>query len=252
MQSIKKHRLPLALAAGIFGALLLAIGASALAPPPSLPGSNFEIDTNANLTVQNTGASATGRPSPSRQRSVRTTWPRAGTTTPTPAAPRRTTPVRARRPAASRTTRAISRRSGRTWSRERSTGRCGFLNLFWTRVQEPSGTTLMDFELNKSSTPCANGVNPVRTAGDLLIEYRIEQGGAVASIKVPTWTGSAWGPAMDLTAANLAAGTINSTSITAGNADGSVPSAHGPSVRRSSTSTSSSMRTRASRSGARS
>ncbi len=50
-------------------------------------------------------------------------------------------------------------------------GDAGFLNLFWTRVQEPSGTTLMDFELNKSSTACANGVNPVRTAGDLLIEY---------------------------------------------------------------------------------
>ena len=60
----------------------------------------------------------------------------------------------------------------------------------------------------------------MRTAGDLLIEYRIEQGGAVANIKVRTWTGSAWGPAMDLTAAALAAGTINSTPITAGNADG--------------------------------
>jgi hypothetical protein len=60
----------------------------------------------------------------------------------------------------------------------------GFLNLFWTRVQEPSGTTLMDFELNQSSTLCANGVNPVRTTGDLLIEYRIEQGGATATIKV--------------------------------------------------------------------
>ena len=60
----------------------------------------------------------------------------------------------------------------------------------------------------------------MRTAGDLLIEYRIEQGGAVANIKVRTWTGSAWGPATDLTAADLAAGTINSTPIPAGNADG--------------------------------
>ena len=46
-----------------------------------------------------------------------------------------------------------------------------------------SGTTLMDFELNQSSTDCGNGVNPVRTAGDLLIEYRIEQGGAAANIR---------------------------------------------------------------------
>jgi hypothetical protein len=96
----------------------------------------------------------------------------------------------------------------------------GFLNLFWTRVQEPSGTTLMDFELNQSSTLCANGVNPVRTAGDLLIEYRIEQGGAVATIKVRTWTGSVWGPAQDLTAAAQAAGTINNTAIPAAESDG--------------------------------
>ena len=96
----------------------------------------------------------------------------------------------------------------------------GYLNLYWTRVQDPSGTTLMDFELNQSSTKCANGVNPVRTAGDLLIEYRIEQGGAVASIKVREWTGSVWGPATDLTAANQAAGTINSTPILAADSGG--------------------------------
>jgi hypothetical protein len=98
----------------------------------------------------------------------------------------------------------------------------GFLNLFWTRVQEPSGTTLMDFELNQSSEDCGNGVNPDRTEGDLLIEYRIEQGGATAQILVRTWTGTAWGPAEDLTAANpqLATGTINSSPIPANESDG--------------------------------
>jgi Prealbumin-like fold domain len=60
----------------------------------------------------------------------------------------------------------------------------------------------------------------VRTTGDLLIEYRIEQGGAVATIKVRMWTGSAWGPAVDLTAAAQAAGTINSTSIPVAESDG--------------------------------
>jgi hypothetical protein len=85
---------------------------------------------------------------------------------------------------------------------EPEAGGQGFLNLFWTRVQEPSGTTLMDFELNQSSTGCGNGVNAVRTVGDLLIEYRIEQGGAVANIKVREWNGSAWGPAVDLTTLN--------------------------------------------------
>jgi hypothetical protein len=103
---------------------------------------------------------------------------------------------------------------------EPEVGGPGFLNLFWTRVQEPSGTTLMDFELNQSSTDCGNGVNRVRTVGDLLIEYRIEQGGAIAALKVREWTGSMWGPAVDLTAAAQAAGTINSSSIPAADSDG--------------------------------
>ena len=28
----------------------------------------------------------------------------------------------------------------------------GFLNLYWSRVQDPQGTTNMDFEFNQSST----------------------------------------------------------------------------------------------------
>ena len=103
---------------------------------------------------------------------------------------------------------------------EPDVGGAGFLHLFWTRVQEPSGTTLMDFELNQSSTDCGNKVNPARTAGDLLLEYRLEQGGAVATIKVREWSGTAWGAATDLTAAHAATGTINTTAITAANADG--------------------------------
>jgi hypothetical protein len=103
---------------------------------------------------------------------------------------------------------------------EADVGGSGFLHLFWTRVQEPSGTTLMDFELNQSSTSCGNNVNPQRTAGDLLLEYRIEQGGAVATIKVREWSGTAWGAAVDLTAAHAATGTINSTTIPASEADG--------------------------------
>src|SRR5215218_547049 len=52
-----------------------------------------------------------------------------------------------------------------------------FLNLFWHRVQEPSGTTNMDFEFNQSKTLSGNGVTPVRTSGDLLIQYDLAQGG---------------------------------------------------------------------------
>src|SRR5206468_9046834 len=98
-----------------------------------------------------------------------------------------------------------------------------FLELFWSRVQNPSGTTNMDFELNQkfcdpSATPtnCANngvGVTPetpLRTVGDKLITYDLAQGGTVPTISIRTWTGSDWGPPVDLTAANKALGSINS------------------------------------------
>jgi hypothetical protein len=94
----------------------------------------------------------------------------------------------------------------------------GFLNLFWVRVNNPSGTTLMDFELNQSGVSCATGPNKVRTVGDLLIEYAIDQGGAVATISARTWAGSAWGPTIPLP--GQAIGTINLVSIPAAESDG--------------------------------
>lgn len=99
-------------------------------------------------------------------------------------------------------------------------GSPGFLHLFWHRVQEPSGTTLMDFELNQDRTGCGNGANVVRTPGDLLIEYRIDQGGANADIFMREWTGSAWGAEQQPSAVGLATGTINSSPIPAVEADG--------------------------------
>ena len=94
----------------------------------------------------------------------------------------------------------------------------GWLNLFWLRVNNPSGTTLMDFELNQSSTNCATGPNKVRTVGDLLIEYAIDQGGAVATISAREWNGSAWGPTIPLP--GQAIGTINLVTIPAAQSDG--------------------------------
>jgi hypothetical protein len=95
-------------------------------------------------------------------------------------------------------------------------GHPGFIHLFWTRVQEPSGTTLMDFELNQSDEDCDNGSpQKQRTAGDFLLEYRLEQGGSTATIKLREWTGSAWGPAVDLTENEKAVGTINNSPILA-------------------------------------
>jgi hypothetical protein len=94
----------------------------------------------------------------------------------------------------------------------------GFLNLFWARVQDPSGTTNMDFELNQSREDSGNGVTPVRTVGDFLITYDLERGGSQARMSLRKWGGSAWG-AEEAFSATEAIGTINSTAITAANAD---------------------------------
>jgi hypothetical protein len=99
-------------------------------------------------------------------------------------------------------------------------GEPGFLHLFWTRVQDPSGTTNMDFEFNdkacteEDQSGCsANGVTPVRSVGDLLITYDLSRGGTQATISLRTWTGTAWGPAQNLDPA-VATGSINTEAIT--------------------------------------
>ena len=97
-----------------------------------------------------------------------------------------------------------------------------YLALFWTRVQDPSGTTNMDFELNQSSTKSANGVTPVRTNGDKLITYDLSNGGTVATISIRTWNGSAWGSPTTISGgANAnALGSINTSLIPANQAGG--------------------------------
>jgi uncharacterized repeat protein (TIGR01451 family) len=106
-------------------------------------------------------------------------------------------------------------------SRERF-GSTDFLYLAWSRVQEPNGTTNMDFELNQSATASANGVTPVRTAGDILVRYDLAQGGANPQLGFHRWltTGSAslceasnslpcWGKKIDLTGSTIVAAAIN-------------------------------------------
>jgi hypothetical protein len=61
------------------------------------------------------------------------------------------------------------------------------LYLAWRRVQAPSGTTNMDFELNQLSTLSANGITPVRKAGDVLIKYDLSNGGTNPTIGFHTW-----------------------------------------------------------------
>ena len=60
-----------------------------------------------------------------------------------------------------------------------------FMHLFWTRVQDPRGTTNMDFEFNQAT---AIGPDiPARTDGDLLIEYNLAKGGTVPKLYRYTW-----------------------------------------------------------------
>jgi hypothetical protein len=102
-------------------------------------------------------------------------------------------------------------------------GTKSYLNLFWTRVQDPSGTTNMDFEFNQKQATAGegNGITPLRTVGDLLITYDLSNGGVSASISLRKWLGSAWGPQTAL--APDALGTVNTSAILAADAGGVGP-----------------------------
>lgn len=108
-----------------------------------------------------------------------------------------------------------------------------FLELYWTRINSPQGTTNMDFELNQKSCPpdCAdNGTDfpaetPVRTAGDKLITYDLSKGGTVPTISIRSWSGSAWGSPTCLAAptgttcsgSGQALGAVNTSTIAQAN-----------------------------------
>jgi hypothetical protein len=111
-----------------------------------------------------------------------------------------------------------------------------YLALFWSRIQNPSGTTNMDFELNQnfcdpSATPTNCAINskdpsvtpetPVRKSGDKLITYDLSKGGTVPTISIRTWNGTVWGPATVISggAVPSALGSVNTTLITAANSD---------------------------------
>ena len=102
---------------------------------------------------------------------------------------------------------------------QEGTSSTGFLNLFWSRVQDPNGTTNMDFEFNKSKTASSNGVTPVRTTGDLLITYDLSNGGTKPTLGKRTWNGSDWGDYQPFSDA-VAAGSINTSAIPAEESDG--------------------------------
>ena len=64
-----------------------------------------------------------------------------------------------------------------------------FLHMFWHRVQDPEGTTNMDFEFNKNKADplLGNGITPIRSAGDLLIQYDLANGGTHPELFLSVW-----------------------------------------------------------------
>jgi hypothetical protein len=211
----------------MLASLLIVVPALASHPEASLAGSNFEIDVDANLKVDDAGSLdwanvneiratdvATGTNDDSYKGGVKEDTSCPGETT--GSIPNNKSDL---------LTFSVYEEAG-------TGGHPGFLNLAWSRVTDPSGTTLMDFEFNQSTTNCTSGPNKTRTVGDLLIEYSIDQGGARANITGRTWSGTAWGAPQDLDAPSplcpdsngddgpCAAGTINTSPIPAAQSDG--------------------------------
>src|SRR6266508_101240 len=147
--------------------MLLAYGvpASASHPEVSLAGSNFEIDTDANLKADDAAPSIdwgtvaevrkVDKPTGAADDSFG-----QGTKEDT-AVP---TVVDGSIPPQKSDLRTFG-------VYQETVGNRNFMHMFWHRVQEPQGTTNLDFEFNQSTTVSGNGVTPVRTAGDLLVQY---------------------------------------------------------------------------------
>jgi len=221
----------IAIAAGLALFLTTITPAQATHPEVSLPGSDFEIDTNANLKVDD--------PAPSidwaSANEVRVADEPTGQSddsfgqgakedTPVPSVVSGSIPPNK------------SDLLNFGVYLEETTDGSRFLTVFWHRVQEPQGTTNMDFEFNQSSTTSGNGVTPVRESGDALVQYDLAQGGVNPQLFLSRWIdgteGSTsaeceasnslpcWDERVNLTAAGVARGSINSTPIPAPESDG--------------------------------
>ncbi|HEV8280500.1 MAG TPA: SpaA isopeptide-forming pilin-related protein [Candidatus Limnocylindrales bacterium] len=204
-----------ALAGFVFLATVMSVStAVASHPEVSLSGSNFEIDTDANLKVDDAAPSIDWASVTENRKQDTTSGPTdesfgQGTKedTAVPSVVDGSIP-----PNKSDLKFFGVYQEGSTAS--------GFLTMFWSRVQDPSGTTNMDFEFNQSSTLSSNGITPVRTAGDLLVIYDLSNGGTVPTLSKRTWTGTAWGPATALVGGTNASGSINTSAIPAAESDG--------------------------------
>lgn len=232
-----RHEQPTARRRWLAALAVLALPLAVLVSPPAtashgdatLAGSNFEIDDDANLKRDHAAPSEDWG-TVSEQRAV--DLPTGQTDNSYKGGVKEDTECPAE------TTGTIPNNKSdlltfHVWEEAATTGNKGFLNLAWSRVSDPSGTTLMDFEFNQSNVNCTGSPNKVRTGDgpgpltdDLLIEYAIDQGGARADISARRWQGTAWGTSIDLDAGTgcgggpCAVGTISSSVIPAADSDG--------------------------------
>ena len=230
-------------AGAVLAALSLAIVALATHPEVSLPDSDFEIDTDANLKVDDASPSIDW----ASVDEVRVPDELSGSGDDSfGQGAKEDTAVPAVVDGSIPPNKSDLLNFG-VYLEENAAG--SFLNLFWHRVQEPTGTTNMDFEFNKNlceiddltgeptpdSVCSANNTTPVRTSGDILIQYDLSQGGTnpelflsrwivagdldenddpltaadcEAANKLPCWSGK-----VSLTATGDATGSINTTAI---------------------------------------
>lgn len=220
----RRIRLGALLSAGALLVALVPTAAYATHPEVSLSGSNFEIDTDANLKVDDPAPSIDWANVADTRRAD---TPSGNTDESFGQGTKEDTAVPSVVDGSIPPNKSDLKFFGLY---QEGTTTTGFLNLFWSRVQDPSGTTNMDFELNKrqctpnqtpADTDCtANGLTPIRSLGDLLIIYDLSQGGTVPTLSIRSWTGSAWGPATNLTSSQNATGSINSSPIPAADSDG--------------------------------
>jgi hypothetical protein len=231
---VRKRTRTIVLAIGAILALLVGMQvAFASHPEVSLPGSNFEIDTDANLKVDDTADPASldwANVAEARQadKPTGTTDDSFGQGT------KEDTAVPTVVDGSIPNNKSDLKNFGVYLETNDDGSR--FLNLFWHRVQEPTGTTNMDFEFNQSRTISSNGVTPVRTSGDLLIQYDLSRGGTSPTLFLSRWidgsegataadceaenTLPCWSTKENLTAAGDATGSINTSPIPAAESDG--------------------------------
>src|SRR4051812_45680363 len=226
----------------VIGAVMLAAAAVGLsgavrapaAPPCAttsvLSGSNFEIDTDANLKVNGAGDCidwlAGGTGTPLRTGVLSTDDKPTGATDDAFGQGSQEDDANPTVVAGSIPPNKSDLKTFGLYAEVTATGK--YLELFWSRVQNPSGTTNMDFELNQKNcepaaipTNCStNGVTPARTIGDKLITYDLANGGTVPTISIRSWTGSAWGAPTDMTAAGEAVASVNASAILPADGDG--------------------------------